>query len=85
MIADIIKKKITDDFDVLSIEIIDETDRHRGHPQSSGGHFKLMIISDDFKGHSLIERHRMIYKTLGNMIKKEIHALSINAKTREET
>ena len=85
MISDIIKKKITDNFDVLSIEIIDETNKHRGHPQSSGGHFKLMIISDDFKGHSLIERHRMIYKILGNMIKKEIHALSINAKTREET
>tara|TARA_B100000959_G_C14969439_1_gene619074 strand:- start:956 stop:1216 length:261 start_codon:yes stop_codon:yes gene_type:complete len=84
IISNKIEKIIVNTFDVSSIEIIDETHKHRGHPQSSGGHFKLIMISNDFKGLSLIERHRMIYKALDSMMKKEIHALSIHVKTTEE-
>ena len=84
MISEIIKKKLTDKIDTSHIEIIDESYKHAGHAQSSGGHFRLHIISDDFSGLSLIERHRLIYGILGDMIQNEIHALSINAKTSNE-
>ena len=84
MLSDTIKQKLVDALDVSSIEIIDETHKHKGHPQSSGGHFRLIIVSRNFEGLSLIERHRLIYKTLGSMMKKEIHALSINAKIPAE-
>ena len=84
MIADKIKKMLTDKINVIELSLIDETHKHAGHPQSNGGHFKLHIVSDDFEGMSLLERHRLIYTILEDMIKKEIHALSINAKTSKE-
>ena len=69
---DIITKKLKDEINVSSIDIIDQTHKHKGHPQSSGGHFRLSIVSSDFEGLSLIERHRSIYKVLDGMMKKEI-------------
>ena len=84
MLSDTIKQKLVDALDVSSIEIIDETHKHKGHPQSSGGHFRLIIVSSSFEDFSLIERHRLIYKILDNMMKKEIHALSISANTPAE-
>ena len=84
MIVEKIKKKLTDAMNAIHLEIIDETHKHAGHTQSNGGHFKLHIISDDFEGMSLIERYRLIYSVLGDMIKNEIHALSIHAQTSSE-
>tara|TARA_Y100001968_G_C19096808_1_gene590548 strand:- start:132 stop:386 length:255 start_codon:yes stop_codon:yes gene_type:complete len=84
MIADQIKALLYESLDISSLEIVDDTSKHKNHPQSNGGHFTLTIISSDFESKSLIERHRMIYKILESMIKKEIHALSINAKTPSE-
>ncbi len=84
MLVDTIKQKLVDALDVSTIEIIDQTHKHQGHPQSSGGHFRLIIVSSNFEGLSLIERHRLIYKVLDSMMKKEIHALSISAKIPAE-
>ena len=79
-----IERKLIDTFDVSSIEIIDETHKHNKHPQSNGFHIKLEIVSKDFESMNLVERHRLIYNILDSMIKKEIHAISINAKTPKE-
>ena len=55
------------------------------HPNyDGGGHYKLIVISDDFINCTLIQRHQMIYDILKKMIKKEIHAISITAKTIDE-
>ena len=72
-------------FDVFKINIIDESYKHKNHKKdTSGGHFRLLVVSDDFKEYSLVARHRLIYKALNSMIKKEIHALSIKALSIEE-
>tara|TARA_B100001750_G_C15224148_1_gene454763 strand:- start:414 stop:668 length:255 start_codon:yes stop_codon:yes gene_type:complete len=84
MLSDKIKLKLSEGLDITSLEIIDESHKHANHAQSNGGHFKVKIISDDFKDKSLIERHRMVYSILDEMIKKEIHAISIEARTRQE-
>ena len=58
---------------------------HAGHKKdTSGGHFKILIVTDDFKSTSLINRHKLIYKILGKLIKVEIHALSIQTLTERE-
>ncbi len=65
-----------------SIEIIDESMQHAKHKEamlSSGGHYCLNIISENFQNKPQIERHRMIYSALGDAMDKEIHALSISA------
>ena len=67
------------------IEIDDEGHLHVGHAGAkSGGHFKLYIVSQSFSNMSQINRHKLIYKTLSGLLKTDIHALSINAKSPEE-
>ena len=80
-----IKQKLTV-FSPEKIEIIDESIKHIGHKEakSGGGHFFLTIVSCNFYEKSAIERHRMIYAALGEMIGRDIHALSIKAYTPEE-
>jgi len=63
------------------LEIEDESARHAGHEgaKGGGGHYRLTIVSSQFVGKSLISRHRMINELLGEMLQKEIHAISIKA------
>ena len=63
------------------LEIEDESARHAGHEgaKGGGGHYRLTIVSAQFIDKSLITRHRMINELLGEMLQKEIHALSIKA------
>ena len=56
------------------VEVLDESDQHAGHAGS--GHYAVFLSSPLFKGHSLIEKHRMVYDALEEM-KDEIHALRI--------
>lgn len=69
-----------------TVAITDESHLHAGHPgaASGGGHFAVDIVADSFRGHSQLERHRMVYNALGDLMPDEIHALSIRAKTPEE-
>ncbi len=84
MLVEIIKTKLSENLNIDSLEIIDESHKHANHAQSSGGHFRVRIVSEDFQDKSLIERHRMVYGILGDMLKNEIHALSIDAKSPNE-
>tara|TARA_B100000886_G_C20034880_1_gene331372 strand:+ start:173 stop:439 length:267 start_codon:yes stop_codon:yes gene_type:complete len=69
----------------LDIKIEDEGHLHVGHAGAkSGGHFKLYIVSECFKDMTHIERHKLIYKTLSDLMSTEIHALSISAKAPSE-
>lgn len=69
-----------------SIEIIDDSALHAGHAgaRSGGGHFRLAIVSSRFAGCVTMQRHRLVYDALGSLLKTEIHALSITAKTPDE-
>ena len=69
-----------------SIELIDDSEKHAGHEgaKGGGGHFELIIVSPLFEGKSSQARHRMIHAALGEMLKREIHAISIKAYTPDE-
>jgi BolA family transcriptional regulator, general stress-responsive regulator len=68
------------------IEIGDDSALHAGHAgaRSGGGHYRLDIVSPLFAGQRTVARHRMIYDALGEMMRGEIHALVIRARTAEE-
>lgn len=70
-----------------SVEIIDESHKHRGHAgaKDGGGHFRMTIVSSRFAGKSPVARHRMVYDALRSLEGSGFHALSITAKTPEET
>ena len=48
-------------------------------------HFAARVVSKDFLGKRAIARHQLIYKTLGELMGREIHAMSIEALTPEES
>ena len=68
------------------LEIIDESHKHAGHAgaRDGGGHYVLNIVSAKFAGNNTVVRHRMIYSALGELMKREIHALTIHAHTPDE-
>ena len=72
--------------DPVAIQIEDDSARHAGHAgaQGGGGHFRLAIVSPRFAGCRTMERHRLVYDALGPLMKREIHALSISAKSPDE-
>ena len=49
-----------------------------------GQHFEAIIVSADFEGKSLIQRHQMVYCVLGDKMKSQIHALSMKTLTPGE-
>ncbi|MDO8789709.1 MAG: BolA family protein [Sulfuritalea sp.] len=72
--------------DPVSIEITDDSAKHAGHAgaRGGGGHFRLTIVSSRFAGFRTMERHRLVYDALGPLMRQEIHALSISARTPDE-
>jgi BolA protein len=86
MITEQIKKLLNEALKPEQIEIIDDSAAHAGHSgaQSGGGHYYVTIVADAFEGKSLVQRHQLIYKALGDMMKQQIHALGINALTPTE-
>ena len=81
----IIKNKIKNSINIIKIEIIDESENHENHPgNSGGGHYRALIISNDFENKNLVERHQMIYKALGELMTNEIHAFSMKTMTENE-
>lgn len=49
-----------------------------------GQHFEAIVVSDAFAGKSRIQRHQLVYQTLGERMRGEIHALSMKTYTPEE-
>ncbi|HBA66304.1 MAG TPA: BolA family transcriptional regulator [Methylococcaceae bacterium] len=86
MTTEAIRKLLNDSLKPEQIEIIDNSAAHAGHigAQSGGGHYHVTIVSDAFEGKTLVQRHQLIYKALGDMMKQQIHALGINAMSPSE-
>jgi len=62
------------------LSIQDESAHHAGHAGAkAGGHFIITITSALFVGKTSVQRHQMIYKALGDLLKTDIHAVSIQA------
>lgn len=69
------------------IELADDSEAHRGHGgynPAGESHFSLIIESPAFAGKSRVERQRMVYAALGDLMKERVHALSIRARAPGE-
>ena len=65
------------------LEVIDESHMHNV-PEGSESHFKVVIVSNDFKDKMLLARHRMVNKALEDELKGSVHALALHTMTMEE-
>lgn len=69
-----------------SVEIEDQSHLHAGHvgAAAGGGHYDVVVVSAAFTGLNTLARHRLIYAAVDDLMKREIHALSIQAFSPEE-
>ena len=84
--AERIKYMLEQAFSSAQVAVEDDSARHAGHAgaRDGAGHFLVRIESEDFTGRSRLERHRLVYKALAEMLPREIHALNIEAVSPED-
>jgi BolA protein len=69
-----------------SLEIIDDSARHAGHAGArAGGHFRVTLVAEAFRGRSRLERHRLVFDAVAPLMQDGVHALNIVARTPDET
>lgn len=71
-----LEAKLKAAFDDATIELRDLT--------GTQDHYELLIVSDAFAGVSPIQRHRLVYASLGRHMGTDIHALTLRAFTSQE-
>ena len=80
-----IRTVVQDAFRPVRLEIRDDSAAHAGHAGGGGkGHFKLLIVSEQFSGRTLLQRHRLVHEVLAGLLESDIHALVLTAKAPEE-
>jgi len=78
-----IELKITQALSPTHLEVINESDQHNV-PPGSESHFKVVVVSHQFEGKRLVQRHQIINSLLANELKETIHALAIHTFTPKE-
>jgi len=71
-VKDLILNEILD----AHVEVIDTT--------GTNDHFSAIVISDSFKGKSMVQQHQVVYKALGRFMTNEIHAMQLKTLTKEQ-
>ena len=73
-------------FAPATLEILDDSAAHAGHPgASAGGHYRVTLVAEAFRGRSRLERHRLVYAAVAPLFQGAVHALNIVARTPEES
>jgi BolA family transcriptional regulator, general stress-responsive regulator len=77
--VELIRQRLQAAFSPQNLEVIDDSEKHKGHAGAAGGagHYTVIITADCFQDVSRIEAHRKIYSTLDDLIPREVHALVI--------
>lgn len=70
----------------LAVEIHDDSAQHAGHAgaASGGGHYRLRLVCPAFKGQTRVERHRLVYSALADLMQRDIHALAMTLLAPDE-
>jgi len=81
-VASRIRRRLDAALSPTKLELVDESARHAGHagarPEGET-HFRLTIIAEAFAGKRPVDRQRMVYTALGDLMRTDVHALSITA------
>ena len=79
-----IEEKLQANFSPEFLEVVDESEQHRGHSGFQDGgesHFRVRLTTESFSGQSRIERHRAVHAALGQELLDAIHALALELDT----
>jgi BolA protein len=63
------------------LEVIDDSHLHAGHAGAADGrgHYTVIVASARFAGLRTLQRHRLVYDAVGDLMVTDVHALSIHA------
>lgn len=78
-----ITRALTDAFHPAALEVVDESEQHKGHGGYRPGgesHFRVRIVSPAFQGKSRVAVHRAINDILAEELRGGVHALAIEAR-----
>lgn len=78
-----IMQQLTERFQPDHLVVHNDSDQHRV-PPGSESHFSVVLVTDQFKGRPLLERHRAVNDTLAVLLADHIHALSLHTYTVSE-
>lgn len=83
---DKIESLLAEAFEPSQLRVKDQSHLHAGHAgaKDGKGHFDVWIVSEEFTGQSLMQRHRAVYAALKDLLETDIHALKIQAKSPDE-
>lgn len=79
--AEQITTRLTDVFDPEHLDVVDESEMHRGHAGFQEGgesHFRVKMVSAALAGQSRIAQHRAVHAAIGKQLMGEIHALALD-------
>ncbi len=69
----------------VELLIRDDSAAHAGHAGArEGGHFSVLVVSAQFEGRTRMQRHQLVYAAVAELMRTDIHALSIQARTPQE-
>lgn len=81
-----IRQALTDHLAPVKLVIRDDSAAHAGHAGArEGGHFSVVVVSELFAGRSRMQRHQLVYAAVAPLMHTDIHALSIQARTPQES
>ncbi len=86
-IKEIIEAKLTQALSPVSLTVLDESEKHRGHGGwREGGetHFRVQIVAAAFSGMNRVGRHRAVNDLLADELANGVHALAIEVRAPEE-
>lgn len=78
-----IERKLSEQFAPLHLEVENESHMHNV-PEGSESHFRVVLVSEQFEGRPLVQRHRAVNSVLAEEIKGPVHALALHTMTPEE-
>lgn len=78
-----IEEKLANQFTLQHLEVINESGNHNV-PPGSESHFKVVLVSEDFAGKTLVARHRAVNQVLADELANKIHALALHTYTEQE-
>jgi|TARA_B100001964_G_C14223948_1_gene596699 BolA protein len=82
-VKDVIESKLATVLSPRHLQVVNESGNHNV-PDGSESHFKVVLVSDDFEGERLLQRHKRVNRVLAEELENQIHALALHTYTASE-
>lgn len=81
-----LRRALEQAFTPTTLEILDDSAAHAGHPgASAGGHYRVTLVAEAFRGRSRLECHRLVHAAVAPLFQGAVHALNIVARAPEDS